>query len=213
MGVGKEMQNLNSPSASGPDRRVAERRRDTTRSLDRLLDGAQATFAERGYHLANIHEICARADVGIGTFYAHFDHKNQLLEHLIVERAVSLPQVLSADDFKDVASLAARIKTIVDDPVTSGLWRAWHEGVAEDADLARTQERLRDASLKQLSTLIAKGRRGRRLTGRPHAAAVAWTLMLYARELAIHHRDGAPSVDAVAQIVYDLVFGSAKQTA
>src|SRR5438309_3282797 len=97
----KEMPNPNSPSATVPERRRADRRRDTTGSLDRLLDGAQATFAERGYHLANIHEICARADVGIGTFYAHFGHKNQLLEHLVVERGVSLPQVLTDDDFKD----------------------------------------------------------------------------------------------------------------
>ena len=206
------MPNLNSPSARGSERRRATRRRDTTESLDRLLDGAQATFAERGYHLANIHEICARANVGIGTFYAHFDHKNQLLEHLVVERGVSLPEVLTADDLKDAASLTARIESLVDEPVTSGLWRAWHQGVAEDPDLARTQEKLRATGQKQLSALIVKVRKGRRLTGRVDAAVVAWTLMLFARELAIHRRDGAPSVDAAARIIYDLVFGSAKAT-
>ena len=205
------MPNLNSPSVQGPDRRRTTRRRDTTDSLDRLLDGAQATFAERGYHLANIHEICARANVGIGTFYAQFDHKNQLLEHLIVERAVSLPQVLTVDDFRDVASLARRIKESVDDPVTSGLWRAWHQGVAEDPDLARTQEKLRVTGLKQLSALIVKVRRARRATARPDASAVAWTLMLFARELAINRREDAPSVEAVVRIIYDLVFGPAKK--
>lgn len=35
----------------------------------RLLNGAEATFSERGYHAATIHDICARAGVGIGTFY------------------------------------------------------------------------------------------------------------------------------------------------
>jgi AcrR family transcriptional regulator len=202
------MPNLNSPSAEGPERRRADRRRDTTGSLDRLLDGAQATFAERGYHLANIHEICARADVGIGTFYAHFDHKNQLLEHLIVERGVALPQVLTADDFKDAASLAARIKATVDDPVNVGLWRAWHQGVAEDPDLARFQERIHANALKQLAALVVKVRRGRRAGTRIEASVVAWTLLLFTHELAIGHRQGGPSVEAVARIVYDLVFAS-----
>ena len=207
------MPNPNSHSARGPDRRRRSRRRDTTGSLDRLLDGAQATFAERGYHAANIHEICAQANVGIGTFYAHFDHKNQLLEHLIVERGVSLPQVLTAEDFKDVSSLAARIETTVDDPVNVGLWRAWHQGVAENGDLARTQSRMRASALKQLAALVVKVRRSRRVTARVEASVVAWTMLLFTYELAIGDRDGAASVEAVARIIYDLVFGPAAKKA
>jgi AcrR family transcriptional regulator len=205
------MPNPNSPSARGPDRRKATRRRDTTGSLDRLLEGAQATFAERGYHLANVHEICTRANVGIGTFYAHFDHKNQLLEHLMVERAITLPQLLSAEDFDDITKLTARLRAAVDDPIASGLWRAWHEGVAEDADLTRSHAKWRGSALKQLTALVTKARKGRPTwPGRLDASVVAWTMMMFARDLAIHDREGAPSLDVVARMIQDLVFGPRK---
>jgi AcrR family transcriptional regulator len=208
------MPNPNSPSVRGRDRRKTTRRRDTTGSLDRLLDGAQATFAERGYHQANIHEICARAKVGIGTFYAHFDHKSQLLEHLMVERAVALPQLLSVDDLAEVATLAARLRGALDDPVAAGLWRAWHEAVAEDQGLARSHEKLRSTTLKQLAALVVKARKGRPAKApRLDAGVVAWTMMLFARELSINDRDGAPSVEMVASMVHKLVFGPARQMA
>jgi AcrR family transcriptional regulator len=207
------MPNLNSPSVRGPERRKTTRRRDTSGSLDRLLDGAQATFAERGYHLSNVQEICARANVGIGTFYSHFDHKNQLLEHLMVERAVALPQLLSVSDLADVAALTARLQTVLDDPVACGLWRAWHEGVAEDPALAASQARFRSTALTQLTELIAKVRRGRPAhSPRLDAAVVAWTMMLLARELAIHDRGDAPSVETIAAMILDLVFGQRKKT-
>src|SRR5438477_4127047 len=106
------MPNMNSPSVSIPKHRKA--RRDST--LERLIDGAQATFAERGYHAANIHEICARADVGIGTFYAHFDHKRELLQQVVVERGVLLSRVLVADDLLDRKRLVAALRKAVDDP-------------------------------------------------------------------------------------------------
>jgi AcrR family transcriptional regulator len=206
------MPNLNSLSAGAKYRRTT-RRRDATESLERLLDGAQATFAERGYHGANVHEICARANVGIGTFYAHFDHKNQLLEHLMQERAVPLPQLVSVTDLADVATLASRLRTAVDDPAASGLWRAWHEAVAEDHDLARAHAKWRSASLKQLTALVIKARRGRPArAARLDASVVAWTMMLFARELAIHERDGAPSVETTARMIHDLVFGLGKKT-
>jgi AcrR family transcriptional regulator len=205
------MPNLNSPSARGPDRRRAIRRRDTASSLDRLLDGAQLTFAERGYHLANIHEICARANVGIGTFYAHFDSKNQLLEHLMVERAATLPQLLTADDLGEVATLAARLRSTLDDPVASGLWRAWHDAVAEDPRLARSHTTWRMAALKELTALVVKARRKRPAkTSRVDPPVVAWTMMLFARELSIRDREGAPSIEAVARMIHELVFGLAR---
>jgi len=206
------MPNLNSPSVRVTDRRKAVRRRDTASSLDRLLDGAQLTFAERGYHQANIHDICARANVGIGTFYSHFDSKNQLLEHLMVERAVTLPQLLTADDLVEVGTLAARLRTTLDDPVASGLWRAWHDAVAEDPRLARSHSTWRTAALKELTALVVKARRKRPAKiSRVDASVVAWTMMLFARELSIRDREGAPSIEVVARMIHELVFGPARK--
>lgn len=207
------MPNLNSPSARGPDRRKTVRRRDAATSLDRLLDGAQSTFAERGYHQASIHEICARANVGIGTFYSHFDSKDRLLEHLMVERAVTLPQLLTAEDLTDAPTLTARLRDTLDDPVASGLWRAWHDAVADDPRLARAHAKWRGTALKQLTAIVVKARRTKPpKASRADASVVAWTMMLFARELAIRDREGAPSIEAVARMIHELVFGPARKT-
>ena len=204
-----EMPNLNSPSAGVEDRRRTPRRRHGSESLDRLLDGAQATFAERGYHLASVHEICTHASVGIGTFYAHFDHKNQLLERLMTERVLALPQLITAADLTDAATLAARLAEALDDQVAVGLWRAWHEGVSEDPALARAHHKRRRASQAELAVLVVEARKGRPAKALLlESPVVAWTMLMFARELTIHGRDGAPSVETVARIIYELVHGA-----
>src|SRR5437868_7995878 len=144
------MPNLNSPSAAKGHRRSATRRRDASGSLDRLLDAAQATFAERGYHQTNIHEICARANVGIGTFYSHFDHKRDLLQRVFVERVLRAG-VPTADELLDHARLIARIGGTTDEPTVAGLLRAWYEAVADERDLARFQTEWRPAFLIELA--------------------------------------------------------------
>ena len=203
------MPNLNSPSARGPDRRRTIRRRDTTESLDRLLDGAQATFAERGYHAANIHEICARASVGIGTFYAHFDHKRELLQKVMVERATLLSGLLSPEDLLDRERLVARLRTVLDDPVDAGLWRAWHEAILEEADIARFHAQWRVARLKVLTTVVADARKRTSRKGRRiPAPVVAWSITTLALELTIHDRRGAPDLVKLAQLIRELVLGT-----
>ena len=205
----KEMPNLNSPSAEVADRRRTPRHRQGSESLDRLLDGAQATFSERGYHAANIQEICARSNVGIGTFYAHFDHKNQLLERLMTERVLALPQLLTAADLADAATLAARFAEALDNPVAVGLWRAWHEGVSEDQVLARAHHLRRSASQAELTSLIVEVRKARPEKAPSFdASVVAWTMLMFAREITIHGRDRAPSVETIARMIFELMYGT-----
>ena len=108
--------------------------RDPARSLARLIDGATYTFVERGYNAATIHDICARAKVGIGTFYAHFDHKRELLQQVVVERGVVLSRLLTPDDLLERKRLASALRKAVEDPASAGLWRAWHEAVLAAAE-------------------------------------------------------------------------------
>jgi AcrR family transcriptional regulator len=58
-----------------------QQRSSTTRQ--RLLDAARAVFAERGMDLTRIDDITERADVGKGTFYYHFEGKDDLVGELI----------------------------------------------------------------------------------------------------------------------------------
>jgi AcrR family transcriptional regulator len=200
------MPNANSPSDRGPERRKATRRRDIPDSLDRLLDGAQVTFAERGYHAANVHEICARSNVGIGTFYAHFDHKRDLLQRVFVERVLQSP---TADDLLDHARLIAALGHAADEPMVAGLLRAWYEAVLDEPDLARFHADWRPSFLIDLAATIGEARKRIPSNGPRHdPAVVAWTMATLSRELAIHDRRGLPDLDTLARLLEELMFGT-----
>jgi hypothetical protein len=93
------------------------------------------------------------------------------------------------------------------------LWRAWHDAVAEDPELARAHATWRATALKQLTAIVVKARRTRPAKlWRVDAPVVAWTMMLFARELSIRDRQGAPSIETVARMIHELVFGPAKKT-
>src|SRR5580704_891978 len=71
---------------------AAPRRRDEARALFRnaILEAAEAVFAERGFHRARIQDVAARARIGVGTVYNHFDEKEDLLRALLEERMEGL---------------------------------------------------------------------------------------------------------------------------
>jgi len=184
------------------------RRRDAASSLDRLLDGAQSTFAERGYHQANIHEICARANVGIGTFYSHFDHKRDLLQRVFVERVLRAG-VPTADELLDHARLIARIERAADEPIVAGLLRAWYEAVLDEPDLERFQAEWRPSFLIDLAAAIGDAQKRSPSDGpRLDPAVVAWTMATLSREMAIHDRRGQPDFDTAARLFEELMFGT-----
>jgi AcrR family transcriptional regulator len=64
--------------------RASERTAADTRA--HLLDGAAKVFAERGYRVATVDEIVAKAGLSKGTFYWHFDSKEELFAALLEER-------------------------------------------------------------------------------------------------------------------------------
>jgi len=51
----------------------------------RLLEAAEAVFADLGYHEASIVKITEHAGIGLGTFYLYFDGKQQIFEELVVD--------------------------------------------------------------------------------------------------------------------------------
>ena len=204
------MTNLNSSGITTPERPATVRERGD--SFRRLLDGAEATFAERGYNAATIHDICARAGVGIGTFYTHFGRKSELLRQVMVVRAQVLSRILTTRDLGDAELLAAGLRKTVDDPRSVGLWRAWHDAVLQEDDLARFHAEWRRAVRDELTAMIEQARAAKPKQGRQmDAGFVAWTMMTLARELAIHDRTGgAADVETAAELITQLVGGSAR---
>jgi AcrR family transcriptional regulator len=206
------MPNLN--TASLPREHSAEPApRERGDSLRRLLDGAEATFVERGFNAATIHEICARAGVGIGTFYAHFGRKSELLQRVVTERAPLVSRLISAADLGDPSALTSRLRLAVDDPRSIGLWRAWHDAVLQDGDIARFHAQWRRELLDELAVTLEEARAAKGdARWRVDTRVVAWTMLTLARELAIHDREGgAPDVETTADLIAQLVFRRARE--
>jgi AcrR family transcriptional regulator len=70
------------------------RRRERTRAD--LLDAAKRVLGSRGYHHTKISDIAAAADVGVGTFYLHYDSKEALFLELVQETTQRLKATLDA---------------------------------------------------------------------------------------------------------------------
>jgi AcrR family transcriptional regulator len=60
-----------------------ERRKQRTRS--QLVQAAISLILEKGYDAVSVEDITERADLGRGTFYVHFDNKEQLVWKAIQE--------------------------------------------------------------------------------------------------------------------------------
>jgi AcrR family transcriptional regulator len=54
-----------------------------TRTRQRVLEAAEAVFAEHGYHDASIVKITEAAGVGQGTFYLYFGSKQDVFDELV----------------------------------------------------------------------------------------------------------------------------------
>lgn len=55
------------------------------RTLGKLREAAREVFAELGVHATSIQDITSRAGVAVGTFYQHFESKEQLVDSLVDE--------------------------------------------------------------------------------------------------------------------------------
>jgi len=49
----------------------------------KIIEAAEALFAEKGYHKTNALEIAARAGVATGSFYSYFNNKKEVLIEII----------------------------------------------------------------------------------------------------------------------------------
>ena len=72
-----------SDTVTSADGRPLSKRGERTRR--RLLEAAEAVFAELGYHDASIVKITEAAGVGQGTFYLYFASKKDVFDELVVD--------------------------------------------------------------------------------------------------------------------------------
>lgn len=65
------------------------------RQLRRILDGATRVFARRGYQDSTVDNIVTAADVGVGSFYAQFDGKEECLDRVCERIEAQVATVLA----------------------------------------------------------------------------------------------------------------------
>jgi AcrR family transcriptional regulator len=195
------------PTVGPRPRQWTPSRRTASRHIERLLDGAHATFAQRGYRAARVQEICTRSKVGIGTFYAHFGHKRELLKRVLVERSVLVTTSVTPEILRDRGGLIAFLRKVNDDPVAAATLRAWYEAVLEEPEIARFHAEWRASTLRVLAATVAEAQRQTPSAGhRLDPLAVAWAIGTLSREMSIHDRQGAPDMETLAGLIEHLVF-------
>src|SRR5262244_2793823 len=78
-----------------------------------ILDVAKGVFAGRGYHDANVADICKAARIGRGTLYLYFDNKRDVLLALMEDLAARIKRVLAerpkVEEFPDAARVPATL--------------------------------------------------------------------------------------------------------
>jgi AcrR family transcriptional regulator len=107
-------------------------RLDAQRNRQRILEAAEATFAEKGA-AASTEEIALNAGVGIGTVFRHFPTKEDLLRTIIERLATDIireseelaasgdPRTAFYDFFVGMVTRAAASKTVVELLAASGI--------------------------------------------------------------------------------------------
>jgi AcrR family transcriptional regulator len=98
-----------------------DRRRERTRA--RLAQAARELISEKGVAGLRISDITERADVGLGSFYNHFESKEELVEAVILESVAALAETVATptspdQDPAELVALAIRrfVRLAYDEP-------------------------------------------------------------------------------------------------
>jgi AcrR family transcriptional regulator len=143
-------------TVSGPKQARSER------TLQRLLDAAQALINEKGHAAVSIPEIARRAGSSVGGFYARFRDKDELLRALEERHFIELDQrveaLVDASRWED-ASIAAMVDVAVAELVTitrerKSLIAAFLARAIEDPVIREGGLRFRRRVERRLSALL-----------------------------------------------------------
>lgn len=93
------------------------RAQQKVQTLGKLRDAAREVFAELGVGATSIQDITSRAGVAVGTFYMHFESKDQLVDSLVEEMnqglAVAMLNALKATPPPKTRALVRELAKVV----------------------------------------------------------------------------------------------------
>jgi AcrR family transcriptional regulator len=197
-----------------PQRSSRKERADTTRR--QLLDAARAVFEEKGYRATTIRAITTRASTAQGTFYLHFENKEDAFGQVLTEVWKGLLSMVDWEwegDPRVVTKSAVRsvIAIVASNP---GISRALLEGALDNATIERLWMASRAVLIERIAELIAlEQRAGRARDVDPRLAAhalgsmVEWVALNRYALGADHDGPGVDeTVDAVTDLWYHAVY-------
>ncbi|HET9981810.1 MAG TPA: TetR/AcrR family transcriptional regulator [Ktedonobacterales bacterium] len=142
----------------------ATRDKDATRQ--RLLDAAEAVFADKGYHGTVVDDIIRASDSSKGGFYFHFPNKQAiflaLIDKLVPKLAAAIDRAIAAET-DPIAQLDAALRTVLE---TFGRHRKLSKillieavglGHGFDEKLMRTRGRFAGMIQEHLDRAVAAG--------------------------------------------------------
>lgn len=97
---------------TGTAHRQTRTKRRHAQSFENLVQAGLAVIGQRGLYETTVEHITEAADVGKGTFYAHFDSKEDLISHLVrdgVDELIAATATRQRADRTPAGRLAALI--------------------------------------------------------------------------------------------------------
>jgi len=191
------------------------RQERSRRKREALLDATLATFAERGYEASTIDEIGRRAGVAVGGFYLHFRSKRQallvLMDRLLGELD-GLAPALEADLQGTVVALVRDALRL--DMAYLGAYRAWHEAVLRDDELALLHASIDAWTTGRLATWLELIRAAPNARRELEPAVLARVLnALFWRFTELRMGEQAATLDAVTALVIHAIFADERSPA
>jgi AcrR family transcriptional regulator len=130
-----------------------------------LLTAAMDLFGRYGYEAVSIETIVTQAGSSVGTFYAYFHSKQQLLLVLLqryLDALFALNLMQFGDEERPIMMIDRAVRrALAPDAMYAGLWRAWREAIIGDASLAAIDHRViawaREYVVRLLEQLRAYG--------------------------------------------------------
>ncbi|MFQ3588939.1 MAG: TetR/AcrR family transcriptional regulator, partial [Chloracidobacterium sp.] len=143
---------------------VLPKQERSRRTREKLILAAAQLFEERGFEKTTSNDIAAVAGVSIGSFYAYFSDKRQVLlllfEQRIAERLNAVFSNFTEDDLtgNDLRGCIERCihRTFVNKAESPGLTRLIYDLAPKDEAVGALCRRLMDDSVENLAALLRR---------------------------------------------------------
>lgn len=191
------------------------------KTREKIVQAAIKLFRKRGYERTTSNDIAAEAGVSVGSFYAYFTDKRQLLltifDRLADELYKNIFDGLSAEHLFD-SHLRARIRsavanTITDKQKNAGLHKVVGELLLKDEEFAARHKAIMQRSIAKLRELISLANKAG-LTWEIDVEAAAFMVQRVVFDISQDYVTGCcefdqeRAIDALADMIYRFVFKS-----